>query len=160
MDEKKVVRNIEEGIVTLYGLGARHVIVLDLPDLGLIPANAGDAAAQSAITTAHNNRLYVRMAALQERLPDLHLVVVKLDPLFQQLLATMYSWPPLMETVAPYHPMSPCLFTDPRNCLDGPAEEFKSTKPYIFWDIVHPTTEAHRRLGAYIQNELDASYRH
>jgi phospholipase/lecithinase/hemolysin len=158
MDTKKVISNIEEGIVTLYGLGARHVIVLDMPDLGLIPASAGDPT-QSAISHEHNERLYKRMATLQSRLPALHLVVVKLDPLFQQLLAVMFHFP-LMETVAPYEGMSACLFIDPNSCLDGPAAAFNSNAPFIFWDIVHPTTEAHHRLADYIYEQLEASYRH
>jgi phospholipase/lecithinase/hemolysin len=56
--------------------------------------------------------------------------------------------------------MSACLFLDPRSCLDGPAALFLSTAPFIFWDIVHPTTEAHRRLGQYIYDQLEASYHH
>jgi phospholipase/lecithinase/hemolysin len=157
MDSKEVVANIEDGIVTLYKLGARNVVVLDMPDLGLIPASAGDPS-QSAISRDHNKRLYKRMAALQSRLPALHLIVVKFDPLFQELLATMESHIPLMETVAPYEGMSACLFINPSSCLDGPALAFQSSWPFIFWDIIHPTTEAHHRLADYIYQQLDASY--
>jgi phospholipase/lecithinase/hemolysin len=157
MDAKQVVRNIEDGIVTLYGLGARNVMVLDMPDLGLIPANAGDPE-QSKISSVHNHRLYARMAALQKRLPDLHLIMVKFDPLFQQLLLTMESHVPLMETVAPYEGMSACLFIDPRTCLDGPAAAFNSGWPFLFWDIVHPTTLAHRYLADYLYEQLTESY--
>jgi phospholipase/lecithinase/hemolysin len=157
MDAKQVVRNIEDGIITLYRLGARNVMVLDMPDLGLIPASGGDPE-QSRISRVHNDRLYARMAAVQKRLPDLHLIMVKLDPLFQQLLLTMESHVPLMETVAPYEGMSACLFIDPTTCLDGPAAAFNSGWPFLFWDIVHPTTLAHRYLADYIYEQLTESY--
>ena len=157
MDPKEVVRNIEEGILTLYGLGARNVMVLDLPDLGLIPANAGDPT-QSMISSAHNKLLYKKLATLQSRLSKLHLIVVKLDPLFQDLLLTMESHVPLMETVAPYEGMSACLFIDPSLCLDVPAWVFNSSLPFLFWDVVHPTTEAHHELAGYLYEQLAESY--
>jgi phospholipase/lecithinase/hemolysin len=158
MDAKKVVRNIEEGIVTLYRLGARNVIVIDLPDLGLVPASAGDPA-QSMISRTHNARLYDRMAALQRRLPELHLVTVKLDPLLHELLASWGPPVPALAALVPWMPLAPvCLGVDPRLCLNVPAELFNMDLHYVFWDVVHPTTEAHHRLADYIYQQLDASY--
>ena len=39
-----VVNNIEQAIASLYRIGARHVMVVDLPDLGLVPTNFGEEA--------------------------------------------------------------------------------------------------------------------
>jgi phospholipase/lecithinase/hemolysin len=158
MDRKKVVRNIEDGIVTLYELGARHVVVLDLPDLGLIPANAGDPT-QSLISSAHNELLYDRMAKLQSRFPKLHLITVQLDPLFQALLVSMGPPVPALAVLVPWMPYAPvCLFVDPLLCQDVPATLFNMDLHFLFWDIVHPTTEAHHRLGDYIYEQLVDSY--
>jgi phospholipase/lecithinase/hemolysin len=158
MDTKKVISNIEEGIVTLYGLGARNVIVLDLPDLGLIPASAGDPT-QSAISSEHNARLYKKMATLQSRFPALHLIVVKLDPLFQELLATWGPPVPALAALVPWLPYAPvCLFINPGLCEDVPTSLFNMDLNFLFWDVVHPTTEAHHRLADYIYQQLDASY--
>jgi phospholipase/lecithinase/hemolysin len=158
MDPKEVVRNIEEGIVTLYGLGARNVMVLDLPDLGLIPANAGDPT-QSMISSAHNKLLYKRLATLQSRLSKLHLIVVKLDPLFQELLVSMGPPVPALAVLVPWMPYAPvCLFIDPGLCQDVPTALFNMDLHFLFWDVVHPTTEAHHRLADYIYQQLVASY--
>ena len=76
MNPADVVRNIEDAIVSLYRLGARDIIVLNLPDLGLIPANGGDPNA-TAISQAHNALLEASMASLKARYPRLHLIPVK-----------------------------------------------------------------------------------
>ena len=158
MDPARVVRNIEESIVSLYVLGARDVIVLDLPDLGLIPANAGDPNA-SAISTLHNALLYQRMAILQARLPRLHLITVKLDVPFHVLLGTLESHIPALEVYASSTPgMSACLFIDPSLCQDVSTSLFNAHLGFLFWDIVHPTTEAHRYLADYLYQQLAESY--
>jgi phospholipase/lecithinase/hemolysin len=113
---------------------------------------------QSQISSEHNERLYKRLALLQSRLPRLHLIVVKFDPLFRRLLETMEWHVPLIETVAPYPGMSACLFVDPSQCLDVPAWVFNANLPFLFWDVVHPTAEAHRHLADYLYEQLADSY--
>jgi phospholipase/lecithinase/hemolysin len=168
MNPADVVRNIEDAIVTLYRLGARNVVILDLPDLGLIPANAGDpnaSAAASAVSAAHNAALEGALARLQTRFPPLHLIPVVLDPLFNELRTGSQSQPPmdsaipLIELFAPTPGMSACLFLDPATCFDMPEFLFNGDDfGYIFWDIVHPTTEAYRFLGDYMYDLIDSEY--
>jgi phospholipase/lecithinase/hemolysin len=163
-----VARNIEEAIVSLYKLGARNVMVLDLPDLGLIPANLVHpdvSAAASAVSAAHNAALDSTLDRLQTRYPQLHLIRVELDPLFKRLREgtqsqiAMESRTPLIELFAPYQGMSACLFLDPTSCLDMlPSFEFNENYGFLFWDIVHPTTEAYRALGDYMYEILDSEY--
>lgn len=60
-------------------------------------------------------------------------------------------------------PMSACLFIDPAYCVDVPAHalgpnaliipEMPAAK-FLFWDILHPTTDAHRALGQYLYEQL------
>jgi phospholipase/lecithinase/hemolysin len=155
MDPAQVVGNIEASIVTLYQLGARNVMVFDLPDLGLIPANADDPAAATYISMVHNGLLYARLTALQARFPKLHLMTVKLDPLFHQLIGPLLPIPAI-ETVAPG--MSACLFIDPSLCHDVPEWIFNANLGILFWDVVHPTTEAHHYLADYLYDQLVQEY--
>jgi phospholipase/lecithinase/hemolysin len=160
MPPADVVRNIEEGIISLYELGARHVMVLDMPDLGLIPASVGDPTA-SDVSDAHNKILYKRLHALQARMPELHLIIVKLGPLFHHLLKmkTLESHVPALEIFYPREPgMSACLFINPVLCKDVPPWAFNANLGFLFWDVVHPTTEAHRSLAEYLYEQLAASY--
>ena len=158
MNPADVVRNIEDAVVSLYRLGARNVIVVDLPDLGLVPGNGGDPNA-SAISAAHNALLYSAMARLRAQYPQLHLITVKLDPLFNDLRTSMESQLPLIEAFAQATPgMSACLFLNPASCIDMPAFLFNGDFGFLFWDVVHPTTEAHRFLADYMFDQLAAEY--
>ena len=129
MDPAQVVLNIEEGIISLYRLGARDVIVLDLPDLGLVPANGGDPNA-SAISTLHNALLDAGMADLQARLPKLHIIYVKLDPLFHELLSRMEWHAPALEVFGPTLGMSACLFVNPASCENVKPRFFNMNRSY------------------------------
>ena len=158
MSPEEVVGNIEQAIVSLYRLGARHVMVVDLPDLGMVPANGGDPAA-TALSLYHNGLLDEALARLKAQYPSLHLIPVKLDPLFQELTATMEAHIPALDAYAPSTPgLSSCLFFNPAACSDAPAILFNSFFGFIFWDVAHPTTEAHRYLGNYAYQQLELEY--
>lgn len=160
MAPEQVVRNIEEAIVSLYRLGARNVIVLDLPDLGKLPF--ADPAA-SGVTIAHNSLLYPMLANLQARLPRLHLIPIRLQTPFDELVDLMgpigSAIPALMALFDGLPPpgMALCLFVNPASCQDASAM-FNVPMGFLFWDVVHPTTEAYRHLGAYMHTQLEASY--
>ena len=158
MPPEAVVSNIEKAIVSLYNLGARHLMVLDLPDLGLIPANAGNPAA-SAISDAHNFLLENRLADLQGRYPSLHLIPVRLKPLFLDLLSRMESHVPAIAVFAPRWPgMSACLFINPATCHNVSESLWNANLGFLFWDVVHPTSEAHAALGMYLYERLANEY--
>ena len=161
MDPVDVIRNIEDAIVSLYRIGARNVMVVDLPDLGKIPAFAGDPAASEAasgLSAYHNGLLYGAMARLQAQYPQLHLITVKLDPLFIDLRLRMEPLVPLIEVHASATPgMSDCL-ANPVSCIDMPRFLFNNRFGFIFWDVVHPTTEAHDLLGDYMFDLLADEY--
>ena len=138
-------------------------MVVDLPDF------AQDSSVQrrphrigSRIGSAanHNDLLYRAMARLQAQYPQLHLIPVKLDPLFETDLAIERMEPvvPLIEVYAQATPgMSGCL-ADPVSCIDMPRFLFNNRFGFIFWDVVHPTTEAHDYLGDYMYNLLASEY--
>jgi phospholipase/lecithinase/hemolysin len=155
MDPADVVDNIEDAIVTLYRLGARDIVVLNVPDLGKIPGNGGDPNA-TLISQVHNGLLESAIASLQSRFPSLHLIQVKLDPLFDDLRTRMEPRIPAIEGFA--LGKSACLFLGPATCVDMPAFAFNANLGVLFWDVVHPTTEAHRHLGDYMFDQLAAEY--
>ncbi len=167
MDPVDVIRNIEEAIASLYRLGARNMMVVDLPDLGKVPSNAVDPDASMAATALshdHNRLLYRAMRRLQRQYPRLHLITVKLDPLFTDLERRrgMDAHRPLIAEYfdgLPYpYPMEACLFIHPSACVDADPILFNGRFGSIFWDIVHPTTEAHHFLGDYMYRKLEAEY--
>jgi phospholipase/lecithinase/hemolysin len=94
---------------------------------------------------------------LQTRRPDLHLVHVRLAPLFEYAMVRLEPAVPALIGLR-YPQAAVCLFTNPALCPDVPSELFNSNLGYVFWDIVHPTTEAHRMLGDYLYEQLENSY--
>lgn len=158
MKPRDVVRNIEDAIITLYRLGARDVMVVDLPDLGLLPGNTDPNATE--ISAAHNKLLYAAVARLQARFPELRLILVKLDPLFDVLRAELEPEAPALAVFAPPESgLVACLFVNPATCTDAPPMLFNNTSiGFLFWDVVHPTTEAHRYLGDYMYDQLAIEY--
>ena len=158
MPYAQVVRNIEEAIVSLYRLGARDVMVLDLPNLGLLPGGDGSG---TFVSQTHNDLLYPMLANLQERLPRLHLIPITLQTPFDELIGMMGPFgstvPALMAFFPPPPGMALCLFVNPASCEDA-STLFNVNLGFLFWDVVHPTTEAHHYLADHLYKELEASY--
>ena len=162
MKPRDVIRNIEDAIVRLYGLGARNILVLDLPDLGKVPANSQDPIASqeaTAVSTAHNELLYTRLARLELRNAGLRLIPIRLAPLFDRLESGgMITQFPLIAYFFQDDPlMAACLFINPAACADV-RFLFNADSGFLFWDVVHPTTEAHRYLADYMYAQLAAEY--
>jgi phospholipase/lecithinase/hemolysin len=71
----------------------------------------------------------------------------------------MNSQLPLITEFTPTMPgMAACLFINPATCRNVPSFLFNADFGSIFWDIVHPTTEAHRFLAEYIYDQLEKEY--
>jgi phospholipase/lecithinase/hemolysin len=158
MDPAAVVSNIQKAIGDLYRLGARDIVVFDLPDLGLVPGNGGDPAA-TAVSKAHNALLHDAIARLRAAYPRLRLILVELDPLFNDLRTRMEPFAPALAVFAPTDPgLVACLFVDPATCTDAPPMLFNTDFGFLFWDVVHPTTEAHKYLADYIYDQLASEY--
>jgi phospholipase/lecithinase/hemolysin len=153
------VGNIRDAVATLYEMGARDVMVLNLPDLGLIPANIADPAAATQLSMLHNALLKNALDQLAAQLPKLNLIQVDLFQLPSRLPSGMNFVVPALDFLFPPGPplppgffMSTCLFVDPATCANVPTFNVPGT--FVFWDVVHPTTVVHRVLGEYLHERL------
>jgi phospholipase/lecithinase/hemolysin len=168
-EPEQVVRNISDAVRRLYELGARNIVVLNLPDLSLIPANRNPDGSPSefwsALSSEHNRLLLKSLTKLARHLPGIKLVHVdtNADELFDLLPRDMDRMTPALDVLFPpdilnFPPefrMSLCLFIDPGTCADVPTPPgFNVGSAFLFWDAVHPTTEAHRILADYIYSGL------
>jgi phospholipase/lecithinase/hemolysin len=163
----RVVGNIADAVRTLYRDGARDVMVVNLPDLGLVPANLANSAIASQLSFAHNAALKIALDALDAGLPGLNIIQPDLVALFNSLPAGLNRTLPALDFLffgdptipAGFH-MSACLFIDPVSCRDVPHPElvFNATLPFVFWDVVHPTHDVQRAFGQYMLASLGAYY--
>jgi phospholipase/lecithinase/hemolysin len=159
MEPAAVVANIAQSVQTLYALGARNFVVLSLPDLGQVPANFPMAAYWTALSHQHNDLLQDSLQRLTDRLPRLNIHYVDVDTVFGLLPPGMIRTFPAIDALHPAPlpppvnaPMSACLFINPALCEDLPT--FDVGDDFLFWDIVHPTTAAHRILAQFIFDGL------
>jgi phospholipase/lecithinase/hemolysin len=156
-----VVNNIADAVTRLYNIGARHIMVLSLPDLGQVPANRDHAADATYLSMVHNALLANAMNALST-LPKIDLMPIDINAVFGLLPASMNRQVPALAALfppgslpPPYPPdfqMAACLFIDPGTCADVPT--FDVGDQFLFWDIVHPTTAAYKVLGDYLYQAL------
>lgn len=122
----------------LINLGARMLIVPNLPNLGMTPAyaNAGSSGTiASGISTAHNAALPGLMEALHES-TGANIIVLNTAQLLDNVAAnpTAYGFNPT---------------TIQQECWDK-----TSCSGYLFWNDVHPTAQAQYMIAEYAARSL------
>lgn len=151
------VANIVAAVISLYATGARHVVVVNLPDLGTVPLVSPDpglASLMSALSREHNVLLSQALAGL--RLPGLTLYPVDINGALSLLPGWMNTAVPALDALVPVAPPAPptslCLFIDPASCPDAPT--FDTGAAFFYWDAEHPTTAVHAALGWHLFTAL------
>ena len=154
----EVVGNIVAGVITLHGMGARNIMVVSLPDLGLVPSNAAIAKEQTRLTKKHNQLLENALRQVGHFLPALNIIYVDINDVFDQLPASMNTTTPALDVLFPPSQLPPgfrmslCLFIDLTLCADVPT--FDVGLSFLFWDVVHPTTGAHQLIGDHLYDSI------
>jgi phospholipase/lecithinase/hemolysin len=129
------VSNLAATIGDLYALGARTLLVPNLPDLGKAPQFNADPAAPAvtALTLAFNSLLAGALSTLESSLPGLDVIPFDTFDAFDDLLANAASFGITNTTDA-------CFVLIVLGNLCDPAS-------FIFWDKDHPTPLVHEILG-------------
>lgn len=126
------VNNLTTIVATLQSLGARHILVVDLPDIGLTPrAQLAGAGASATFLSAWFNSL------LDAQLDALRCDVMRVSS-FDLLQACVND---------------PAAYGFTNVTVPGilnPA----TAGTALFWDDIHPTTRMHTLLAAVIEDEV------
>lgn len=133
----EAVANLVRIVTTLEAAGADHIVVVDLPDIGLTPRArlAGPAVAAGAtFLSATFNGL------LDQALDGLSFPVIRVSSF--QLLNAMVA--------------NPAAFGLTNVTGQGIAD-IANADTYLFWDDIHPTTRAHRYLAGAVFDALEAA---
>ena len=139
------VTNVTNGVATLAALGARHIVVPNLPDLGATAQSISDGAAAiaqaHALTVAYNAALAQGLGALSNFYPG-DIVPFDFFGVFNDILANPLAFGFTNTTMA---------------CLNGSVADATSSVTaacavagadhYIFWDPIHPTSAAQAIVG-------------
>lgn len=94
-DSTAPVINITQAVELLLNVGAKNILVANLPDLGDLPATKASASSQSlsAVTKAHNQGLAKSLSKLQQKL-DSKSQIVELDisSLYRDAISNPYKY--------------------------------------------------------------------
>ena len=141
------------GVAALRQAGARHIIVSDLPDVGLTPAGAasGDRALWSSLSTAFNDALRNQLAAL-----DSSVILLNVRGLVAEVVAdpARYGFDPAVVQTDVCFVGYQCNM-DPTWGITGATAD---PARLMFFDGVHPTTAVHAINADYIHSILAAPW--
>jgi outer membrane lipase/esterase len=162
-----VLSNLATGMGMLaddeFGAGAGTIVVMNLPDLGATPLasfiSEEDAALLSAASAGHNIGLASVVDGLRLVYPDTDFIVVDIYAAFNQLIDSPESFGFTNATDS-------CLLNSgtmaianwSANCIDNAGTSFDpfddtltaEAEGYVFWDLVHPTTQAHEIIAEFV----------
>ena len=127
------VENVTEAIASLAGVGAKKILLANLPDLGQLPSTrtSTNSANLSAITQSHNQGLRRALKQLNQQYSDLQIVTLDANTLYREAITNPAKFG----------------FTNVISaCLSG-SRACSNPDQFLFWDGIHPTTAAHRILG-------------
>jgi phospholipase/lecithinase/hemolysin len=153
-----IIANVTAAIQRLHALGARDVMVINMPNLGLAPLVQDPAVkiGLDNLARQHNELLSAALTGLSASLPGIRIIPVDVYSHLQSLVAaSVFNF----QVPALPFPVALCLFDgaipEGSNCTDVPLNADRS---YFFWDVEHPTRAAHQAFGDFLYRELQAFY--
>ena len=135
------VNNTVDNITQLADLGAENIVVPNMPSLGRLPFSAEFQDEATALTIAYNGGLSLALGNFNLGESSLETEVVEVD-----LFTVNENIAANPEQFGLSNVTDPLLLSG----LD-PAE----TTGFFFWDIFHPTTEAHALFADTIEQTID-----
>lgn len=125
--------NLTGAVQTLAGVGAKNIMVVNLPTLGKLPRALGTADSQrlNDLTGEHNSGLAQNLDSLRQSLGStVNILSLDINTVFEQIVANPGQFNYKNAT-------APCLLNP---ACTNPDE-------FFFWDRIHPTTAGHRQIG-------------
>jgi phospholipase/lecithinase/hemolysin len=131
---------------TETGLAATDVLIINLPNLGKTPANNGyfgneDTEYGTLVSSLFNNKLTNAFNAFQASHPSVKMFLVDAYLFLEKAVENPQEFG-FNNTV------KPALFET------KPEHGFDNMDKYLFWDGVHPTTEAHEAIASQIYGKI------
>lgn len=127
------LNNLSTAVTSLYNVGARNIMVVNLPDLGRLPGTSGNSQSASRLSTlssAHNSGYSANLDFLSQTL-DINIIPLDVNSLLNRMIAAPGEFSFTNVTTS-------CLTTV--SICPNPNE-------YLFWDDIHPTTAGHQLVA-------------
>ncbi|MEH1797407.1 SGNH/GDSL hydrolase family protein [Nostoc sp.] len=133
----QTVQNLSDAVGLLASSGAKNILVFNLPDLGKIPLAlaTGQSNNLTALTNEHNKELAEELDKFSNN-PDLNLISVDVSSLFNQIQVNPGEFG--FQNVT-----NPCVVGNFQTIISVCSQP----NDYLFYDSVHPTTNAHKLIA-------------
>ncbi|OYE04792.1 SGNH/GDSL hydrolase family protein [Nostoc sp. 'Peltigera membranacea cyanobiont' 232] len=133
----QTVQNLSDAVGLLASSGAKNILVFNLPDLGKIPLAlaTGQSNNLTALTNEHNKELAEELDKFSNN-PDLNLISVDVSSLFNQIQVNPGEFGFQNAT-------NPCVVGNFQTIISVCSQP----NDYLFYDSVHPTTNAHKLIA-------------
>ena len=123
------VKNLSNAVTSLAGVGAKNIMVVNLPDLGEAPLTVGSPLSEQldTLTKAHNSALAATLNGLSQTLgPAVNIIPFDVNSIFSNDRKSP-------EKFGITNLTAPCFNKTTSAVCANPNQ-------YAFWDNVHPTT--------------------
>lgn len=127
------INNLASAVKSLAAVGAKNIVVANLPDLGKLPGTRTTqrSSSLSNLTKKHNTGLAASLNSLRQKLgSNINIIYIDVNSQFERVFNTP-------EKSGFKNVNQPCL--NQGIICPRPNE-------YLFWDSIHPSTAAHKLL--------------
>jgi len=163
---EKTLHDVHEGIThslqRLVAKGAKHILLVNLPDLGRTPAaiEFGSVDSMTYFAKEHNKALYNTVDEYKQLYPDVEWLYYDLHTAFNDVVLNPqnYGFTNITDTCV----NSVVDDVTKKSVLRmvahvKPGMKKDACEGYLFFDLVHPTAVAHQILGERARTMLDAA---
>lgn len=143
---------------TLIAVGATNLLVVNVPDVGLIPeftqnSPAGQAAAATAFSQSYNSQLASTVAALMAANPADNIKLFDLYAYNNSVIANAASLG-ITNTTDPCYTSyggvtntAPLVINPACGAIDPVTKQAANIGQFQYWDSIHPTAKVHAAFG-------------
>ena len=147
-----------QGLATLVGAGAKNLLVVNVPNVGLIPefttySPAGQAAAATAFSMSYNAQLAAGVSALVAANPSDNIKLFDLYSFNNDIAANPGSLGITNNTQACYISYggvtnnNPLVINPACGPIDPVTGQAANIGQFQYWDPIHPTVQVHAAFG-------------
>ncbi|STX28184.1 lysophospholipase A [Legionella beliardensis] len=157
-----VTQGIAAGVERLVKAGARHILVLNLPDLGQTPAaRALQVEAKLTRLSKHHNELLVKaIHGLKRKYSKVQWLYFDAYKIFNKFLSSAadYGFTNTLNSCYDVSVDKPSINATVLMAAKASKIQDDSCEGYVFFDPVHPTTMAHQLIAQEVHAILDAAH--
>lgn len=157
---REVHAGIVRGLQRLVEKGAKHILVVNLPDLGRTPAAVefDSIDVMTYLAKTHNSMLIQSVENFRQEYPEVEWLYYDLYQTLDDVLTNPQSYGFTNITDACLSSVEEITKNSVLKMVASVKPKMKSDKcdSYLFFDLVHPTALAHRVLGEKAREMLDS----